>query len=225
MFRYDSFLLGMGLVSLFFLGGQRPAEAYTHAFRKHHGARFGFHVSAEGGDPRKEGPSRPATMIDQGPGEMGGFGGVLVGYAPVSGGNGLIVGGEGSLLLGRRFSIGGAGFGLVNHLSRPTPDGGRSRVGLGYGGPVLRYHLIRNFPVYPTLGTLIGFGGLSFDGNGGDAVLIIEPSAAFYMNITKWLRIGVSLSYKFTTGVDTPGLTNADFRGPCISGHLDFGMF
>lgn len=187
---------------------------------------FHFHVSAGAGSEEAPPPKkRTASLVDQGPGHVGGFGGVGVGYAPLVGGNGLVIGGEGAILLGHRFSIGAAGYGLVNDISRSTPDGARDRIGLGYGGVRLRYHLIHNYPVYPTMGTLVGFGGVSFDGNGGDIILVLEPEAAIFVNITKWIRIGLSVSYTYVTGVDTPGLGNADFRAPGFMGHIDFGSF
>ncbi len=196
-------------------------DAFAWRARQQH-RRYVFQVSAES-ERRAPPRSRPATLVDRGPGSVGGFGGVSVGFSPVAGSNGLLVGGEGALVLGHRFSIGGAGRGLVNGPSRPAPDGGTSKIGLGYGGVVMRYHLAHRYPIFPALGTLVGFGGISFDGNGGEIVTVIEPSAAFYVNITRWVRIGFTLSYRWVTGVDTPGLRNADFRGPGFSGHIDFG--
>ena len=197
--------------------------------KKYKGPRLRFHLSADSGgtedaDPEPETEKETPSLVGQGPGGIGGFGGVTIGYAPIAGDAGLVIGGEGALMLGHRFSIGGAGFGLVNDISRDSVSGDRSRIGLGFGGILVRYHLVHDYPVYPTLGALIGFGGLSFDDNGGDAVMIIEPNVAIYMNITHWIRLGVSISYRFLNGVDTPGLANADLRGPTVSGHINLGF-
>jgi hypothetical protein len=199
-------------------------EASAHHRRRNGGARFELSISAGQSEAKdRESPTEPANLVEHGPAGVGGFGGVSIGYSPIVGSNGLVIGGEGALLLGHRFSIGGAGYGLVNDVSSRTPEGGTASVGLGYGGVIVRYHLVHRYPVFPAFAALIGFGGLSFDGNGGDVVMIIEPSMAVYANITRWIRLGFSISYKFMTGVDTQGLDNADFRGPAFAGHLDFG--
>src|SRR5690606_32693948 len=92
--------------------------------------------------PRYDGPA-PLLDNDTDRVHVGGYGGISIQGTSLNGEAGLLVGGEGALLLGHRLAIGGAGYGLASEV--PGPDflnGDRSVLGFGYGGAVLRYHVM-----------------------------------------------------------------------------------
>ena len=172
---------------------------------------------------------------------FGGYGGVDVRYSRVSGQDALLVGGEGALLLNHRLAIGGGGYGLSSLVSGPrSPDGHRTFVGLGYGGVIVRNNFVNERLVYLSVGALIGAGGVGFfqqiDENEYDlepldrgmdagAFFVVEPSVGIHLNVTRWMRVGASATYRFTRGIDVEGLDDSDFSGPSAGGHVHFGWF
>ncbi len=184
--------------------------------------------------------SGPPTLLGNGgPIEYGGYGGVDVRWSRIAGNDALLVGGEGALLLDHRLAIGIGGFGLANLIPSPrSSNGNRSYLGLGYGGLVMRHNFVNERLVYLSVGTLVGAGGVGFfevvddyeykydeDEFDEDPFFIVEPSLGLHLNVTEWMRVGASISYRFTKGIDCEGLTDHDFRGPTAGGHVQFGWF
>ncbi len=105
----------------------------------------------------------------------------------------------------------------------------------GYGGLTLEYvfHLDRyvHFPI----GTLVGFGGGSFDsrvrqspGDGLEAIsedgswmFVLQPMASINVSALSWLRLGVGFFYLWADPVDS----EADFSSPGVMLSLGFGHF
>jgi hypothetical protein len=58
-----------------------------------------------------------------------------------------------------------------------------------------------------------------------DAVFVFEPQIGGYANITRWLRVGVTASYRLVGGVDTKGLSNGSVGGPLLGGQIQAGWF
>jgi hypothetical protein len=56
-------------------------------------------------------------------------------------------------------------------------------------------------------------------------VFVIEPSLLAELNVTNFLRLAVGGGYRFATGVELSGLTNADLSGVSVSVNLKFGSF
>jgi hypothetical protein len=178
----------------------------------------------------------PPTLLGSGKVAVGGYGGVTVNYTRIYDHNGLMVGGEGAVLLEHRLAFGGAGYGLTTTLhGPPLADGSPSRLHFGYGGGLVRYHIITDHLAYLSVALLVGAGGITlsdeeeldvdpgsedFEGNG---FLVVEPGLGLHMNITRWMRFGLNASYRFTNGVSLRGLRDADIRGPALGAHAQFG--
>lgn len=187
----------------------------------------------------------PATLID-GDGEkmhVGGYGGLSVLGTSIYKSGGLLVGGEGAILLDHRLAIGLAGFGLASEVKGPDLTNGEASIlGFGYGGAVFRYHLVsKRSPVTASLGTLIGAGGLTliekstndeFDPEydysedaEANAFFVAEPSVQANLHLTRWMRLGVSGGYRFVRGPTLRGVSDEDLEGVTAGGHLQFGWF
>ena len=156
---------------------------------------------------------------------------------------------EGALLLDHRFSIGLAGYGFTRTPPGPRGfDGSRQQFGAGYGGLALRYSVFGDLPVYGTFGLVLGAGavnlhrangwddqgnwqvGFEYDSNSSDVgrfdpFLFAQPELALNTNVTRWLRLGATVGYRFTGGVNRFDLSESDLNGIVAGGSLQLGWF
>jgi hypothetical protein len=151
----------------------------------------------------------------------------------------VLVGGEGAVLLDHRFALGIAGYGLANEIKGPrSSDGSESVLGFGYGGAVLRYHWIgKKIPISLSLGTLIGAGGLTLLKKSGESdfefdepdeangYFVAEPALQANLHLTRWMRAGISGSYRFVRGPSLASIEDSDLEGVHAGAHIQFGWF
>lgn len=192
-------------------------------------------------------PPAPAPREDQGPpvlfgGKLvvGGYGGLDVAYTRMFHRDGVLVGGQGALLLNHRLALGIAGYGWSNPARGPSgPDGEEQRFETGYGGFTAHSSFyLDQLPVYFTVGTLVGAGAIDLtdqnhdDGLGGlhdrphtDAFALIQPDVSVHANLTRWLRLGLTAGYRITSGVNNLGFKESDLNGFTLGGQIQFGSF
>jgi len=154
-------------------------------------------------------------------------------YSSVDGHPGVLLGGEGALLLDHSLSIGVAAFGWTRDDVYGPDDalGDPRKLRFGYGGGVVRYAWKTGYPLYPSFGVLIGAGALGLQHRWDDEVrrddtdrfFVLEPQAQLHLNITRWMRAGLQLGYRVTSGVAKFDYTESDFDGLTLGGNLQFG--
>lgn len=156
---------------------------------------------------------------------------------------------EAALLIDHRFSVGLIGYGFSRTPRGPNAlDGTKQEFGAGYGGLALRYSLIGDLPVYPTLGVVLGGGAVNLHRDYGwddedewgfhehdhddawehgryDPFLFVQPELALNANATRWLRLGATVGYRFTGGVGRFGLDERDLNGVVAGGNISLGWF
>ncbi len=164
----------------------------------------------------------------------GGFGGPEVKLGPMLGTTGVFVGGRGGWIINHTFVIGGGGYGLVNdvRVKDILIDGQPAYLNFGYGG--MHLEVIGNSEkiVHYSVQILIGGGGIeyrdstnSWRDRNSDAVFVLEPAASVEINITNFFRFGLGASYRYVSGVNTPGLSNSDLSNATGTITLKFGTF
>lgn len=181
--------------------------------------------------------SGPPLLFGEGL-KVGGYGGLDVAYTRMFGRDGVVVGGQGAVLINHRLALGLAGWGWSNPVDGPNaPNGERQHFDTGYGGATVRYSLyLDSLPVYVTFGTLIGAGAIDLttrdhDEDGfesapeEDVFAVIQPDIALHANLTRWMRLGITAGYRFTSGVGQLGFTESDVDGFLVGGQLQFGSF
>jgi len=181
----------------------------------------------------------PPTLLGGRKLTVGGYGGVAIKYTRIADTHALLVGGEGAVLIAHTLALGGAGYGLTTIVRGPlTEEGDRTRLHFGYGGPVIRFNFMQDGPVYLSVGGLIGAGGFALvrEDYPGDvdieesdvesnAFFVAEPQLSAHANLTRFMRIGLDVSYRFTYGVTLRGYRDGDFRGLAAGAHVQFGWF
>jgi hypothetical protein len=183
--------------------------------------------------PEPETDTPPATLFG-GDQEvvLGGFGGLNVRYTRVLGADSVWVGGEGALLLNHAFSVGAGGGGIGNEIN-PTA---KTRLDFGYGGLIVRYHFFSSEVVNFAVGGLVGGGAIAVHDRHdnpddidwekiGETVFVFEPELGLYLNMTRWMRVGITGGYRFVSGVDKNDLSETDVRGAAGGGSVQFGWF
>jgi hypothetical protein len=169
---------------------------------------------------------------------LGGYGGPTVAYSRMLHRDGVLIGGEGALLIDHRLSLGGAGYAFTRTPSGPpTVDGIEREYFAGYGGFLVRYAVYSDIPVYVSFGLLIGGGALTLAPRYHDDVehdeadvevrgfFVTQPDISLHVNATRWLRFGVTGGYRFATAVDDFGYGGDAVGGAIIGGNVQGGWF
>lgn len=180
----------------------------------------------------------PPLLLGHKKPHVGGYGGLTVAYSHMLHRDGVLVGGGGAMLLDHRLSLGGAGYGFTRTPSGPPrADGTPREYVTGYGGFVIRYAAYTDFPVYASLGFLIGGGAIQLvtdheadDDWDDDEVksrgyFVTQPDLTLHVNPTRWLRFGVMLGYRIATAVDDFDYDAGDVGGVVAGGNIEFGWF
>lgn len=174
-------------------------------------------------------------LFGSGPRDIGGFGGPIYRVTQLAGETMAIGGGGGAMLINRRFAIGGMGVGGTTNVDAII--GGspvRGEMDFGYGGLTLEVITRPSKLVHATYGLLIGGGGISIwpddlrPRNPTDSTEVFgvtEPQLGIELNVAKWMRIGVTGSYRFVFGAEVPKLVDDNLSGASGSLVFRFGKF
>lgn len=171
--------------------------------------------------------------------DFGGFGGPFVQFTSINNQFGLLVGGGGGVIIDHTISIGGAGYGLASNVTEESAPLNRPYVNMGYGGVFLQYINRSNDLIHVTGGALVGGGGVGYRAAYGgntegpsnygdemnDAFFVVEPNVEGVLNVARYFRLGVGISYRYISGIEAPGLRNADFEGAAARITFNFGSF
>lgn len=189
-----------------------------------------------------------ATVFGNQQADLGGYVSLGFGNTIINDNNALFGQFRLAARLGHSFSIGIAGAGFsdwlygLNH-DRPdmSPDG--YFIEGGYGGILLEPVFAPNFPVHLSFPVLIGAGGVAlseetekydwddFEYETGhfvlasDAFLVIEPGIELEFNLSRYVRMGAGISYRFTNAIDIEGSREYLLNGLSGSVNLKLGVF
>jgi hypothetical protein len=177
--------------------------------------------------------SAQETLL-QGDLRHGGFGAPVVKFTEIDDRFAVLVGGRGGWIINGSFVLGAGGYGLANldnfeHLTNSAGDHGR--LAGGYGGLELTYVLRPDELVHFSMGVLIGAGGLVWNPHGqsgnqeDDAFFITEPELDVVLNVTRFFRAGLGVSYRFVRDAELFDLRDGDISGLAGVVTLKFGSF
>ncbi len=180
---------------------------------------------------------------------VGAYAGIGGAYTRMMGQDSGLVSFEAALLLDHRLSLGVAGYGFTRTPRGPATEAGtKQQFGAGYGGLAIRYSVFGGLPVYGTFGVVLGAGAVNlhrdygWDGESSwgddfgrddrnwdagrfDTFLMVQPEIALNANLTRWLRLGATVGYRFTGGVGRFGLSESDLNGIVAGGNIQLGWF
>ncbi|MFC1561196.1 hypothetical protein ACFL4V_01830 [Candidatus Latescibacterota bacterium] len=160
--------------------------------------------------------------------EHGGFGGPRYKLTQINGETVYISGGRGGWIINHMFVIGGGGYSLQSDIdvTLGTLSGGvktEQKLDFNYSGFEFEYIGKSDNTIHYTIYTLLGGGNVSCGET--DRVFVFEPAVNGELNVIKWFRINVGISYRLVTGLDISGLDESDLSGIGASITLKFGIF
>lgn len=156
----------------------------------------------------------------------GGYGSFSIGYTQIDNKDAILLGGRVAWIANHRFALGLAGRGFFNNLSTdryydsnydPNQDPNYSLSG-GYGGIFFEPIVVWSKPVHVSFPILVGAGGVAavpadwksysygnyYPNNyyyNVDAFFVFEPGVDLEFNITKFFRIALGGSYRYTSDI------------------------
>lgn len=180
--------------------------------------------------------------------KVGGYAGMGGAYTRFAGRDSGLVSLEAALVLDHRLSLGFAGYGFTRTPAGPSSaNGDAQELGAGYGGLAIRYSVFGNLPVYGTFGMVLGGGAVNLHRDYGwddeegwddgwdhdddwerghfDPFLVVQPEVTLNAGLTRWMRVGATVGYRFTGGVGRFGLGASDLNGIVAGGNVQLGWF
>jgi hypothetical protein len=154
------------------------------------------------------------------------------------------------VILDHFFSVGLAGYGIVNSgnlwydFTEPQPLDAPTGAYLygGYGGVKFEFRILPSSPIHVNFPILIGGGGLvyntwtyhnsNYDYNNyngttidSDAFFMVEPGAMVELNLVKFLRLDAGVSYRYTPDLDLIQTSSGLINNFNANLSLKFGKF
>ena len=152
------------------------------------------------------------------------------------------------VILDHFFSVGLAGYGILNSGNlwydfdgSPDAPAGAYLYG-GYGGVKFEFRVLPTSPIHLNFPILIGGGGLvyntwtyhnqnynykSYDGTtiDSDAFFVVEPGVMVELNLVKFLRLDAGVSYRYTPDLDLMQTSSGLINNFNANVSLKFGKF
>jgi hypothetical protein len=186
--------------------------------------------------------------------DHGGYFAFTTAYSQVAGQDAFSVGGRAGWLIDHHVTVGLAGQGFVNSIYNdeydfpPNYNGDPVESGLyfvgGYGGFFVEPIIAPKFPVHIAIPIMIGGGGAAwnyttwvdsgwehdmdeytYDPYDYDAFFILEPGLEIELNLVKFLRASVGVTYRYVTDLQLEGTPKDAMNGFTGNFSLKFGKF
>jgi hypothetical protein len=167
------------------------------------------------------------------------YGAVSMGYSPINNNHGLVLSARGCWILDQWFTIGLGGTALSNSmnyddvlLDNYTYD--KTYMAGGYGGFIIEPILAPRKPIHLSFPILIGGGAAALIeedsqmmpySNVEDVFFVVEPGIELEVNFTKWLRVAVFATYRYTTDIEIKDVRDDALRSYSTGLTFKAGLF
>lgn len=149
------------------------------------------------------------------------------------------------VIINHNFSVGLAGYGILNSRNLwynridPVDSAGAYLYG-GYGGVRFEYRLFPKYPVHLNFPVTIGGGGVVYhtgtyhnyndsDYNGStldwDGFFVVEPGIMLELNVLKFLRLDAGVTYRYTPDLNLMSTDKELLNNFNVVAGLKFGKF
>ena len=170
----------------------------------------------------------------------GAYGAFTIGYSEIDQKQAVLFGGRFEWIIGHSIGLGFGGNGFINEFHYEPALYSDIFLTGGYGGIYIEPILMPNFPVHLAFPILLGAGGISYVTEDWDnhynmiedteAFLIAEPGAEIELNLTRYFRLALGTSYRFTTPFnvglpDSPNVNSDALKGFSFLMTFKFGRF
>jgi len=157
----------------------------------------------------------------------------FTGLSMINGQAGLMNGFYATWIINKTFFISWASYDLTGtKVDAPiTYNEDKVFLDIAYRGIRAGYTLNPDRLLHWGFAGFAGWGDVSYNQPGSDKrweedyFIVIRPSVFLELNVIKWMRIDMSLGYRYVNGVDMEGLSNTDLSGLTGGFVLRFGKF
>lgn len=146
----------------------------------------------------------------------GAYGGISTGYTQIDGLDAITMGAKGAWLINHQIGIGIAGYGFISERKADVALNDDYRFAGGYGGLMFEFIAAPNSPIHLSFPLTIGAGGVSYVKNTDlfndihydsftedtEVFFVVEPGVDLEMNLLKFMRLGIGVSYRYTSEVN-----------------------
>lgn len=170
----------------------------------------------------------------------GAYGVFTTGYSVIDNRNAVLFGGRFGWLASHAIGVGFGATGFMNEFHYEPALAREVSLAGGYGGLYIEPILFPRFPVNLSFPVLFGAGGISYIARESsrndniversEAFLLIEPSAEIELNLTRFCRLSIGVTYRLPTSFDigmegTPIADAESLKGVSYTISLKFGKF
>ena len=138
------------------------------------------------------------------------------------------------------FSLGIGGSLFFSNIQANPPDA--ENYGMSYFGVIAQYSFSSKDSMHVNLSALVGGGMIGpwqscdcccgeysrsrfITADNADGLFVVEPGIDLLMGISRMIRIGAGIRYRFVSDVDRYGFSNADLSGFSLSLIFQVGLF
>jgi hypothetical protein len=141
---------------------------------------------------------------------------------------GFLVGGRLGWIINSQYLIGLEGYWLGTDVQGPSMNGGlRPDLAMKYGGLTLEYIIRPQDVVHFSFSILNAFGSVVYDFDvtrNDDTYWVVEPALNVYLNMTKYVTLGLGVGYRWASDVDLEDLDEGqDLSGVAATLSINFG--
>lgn len=206
------------------------------------GDSLGFPFNEE---KQSKSESETETLFGSGEVDISGFGGPYMTTGTINNEQVYFSGIRGAAIFNRSYLLGLAGCALEyphdrGKLSGRDYQGDYTYMQVQYGGLFTGWNFDQQDVVHMSFTSVIGGGKLFYTDveeqeddfgshtdkqSGTEEFFVIEPALMMHINITRWMRFGGGLSYRYTKGIDNGEISDKDLSDWSVQFALDFGWF
>jgi hypothetical protein len=173
--------------------------------------------------------------------KLGGYASFSFGYSPIANKDAITAGGRLATIFGQHLALGVAAKGFASNFESENPMNGQRHhyYNGGYGGFLIEPIVLPRFPVHLSFPVVMGVGGVGYywkeynisnehwiDGyTYSNMFLVVEPAAELEFNVTRFMRMSLGASYRYTSdfNMTDPGINNLNGWSSYVA--FKFGKF
>ena len=172
--------------------------------------------------------------------ENGGYGSFGAGYALIDNRDGIMISGRAAWIVNHTIAIGFSGSGFMNDFRYdPLYDEDVNLTG-GYGGLLIEPIIFPKAPVHVSFPVVAGVGGIAYTRTSHtwdhhdyrtswvedtETFLVAEPGVEMELNIVRFFRLALGVSYRFTTDIELMNTSPDALEGFTTRVTFKFGKF
>jgi len=151
------------------------------------------------------------------------FGGPVFKITEINNEISYMIGGRAGWVVQHKYSFGLGGYGLISAVQAPLEtrleyNSPNLKMEYNYGGFEFVYIIKSDEFIHYTLYSLVGMGTIElysprYFNQHNDSFFVFEPAINVILNVHSILRIGMGVSYRILSGIDTYGIDSSDISG------------